>query len=113
MKKKKTQKMFVGYDFSEIIEWLGIDMDEHEEKEAIKLAQIEIEKLRSKLGRDGYLDSHDEETIKKVEGIRTYVRICSEREMDYSYKIWKGLYETEHDSTFLVYVSVLLKYMWY
>jgi hypothetical protein len=113
MKKKKTQRMFTGIDFSEIIEWLGIDMDEHEEKEAIKLAKIEIEKLRLKLGRDGYLDGSDKETIRKVEGIRTYVRICSEREIDYSNKIWKGLYETEHDSTFLVYVSLLLEYMWY
>lgn len=134
-KRNKTQKVFRGWDFGEIIEWMEVDykdshikMFKYRLKEFYKTMKIafkelfknrfyneeerEIEEAKKALNHLLYLKDSDPRFIHKVAGLRTYVKKLYGFENTYLHPLWKGLYEIESDSEFIRYVSLLLEYMW-
>ena len=139
-KRNKTQKVFRGWDYSEIIEWMEVDykdsiykMIKYRLKEFYKTIKTALKKLF--LNR--YIDEEDreneatkdaleflmsnmynnsglvkEEHKKKVDGLRTYVTKLAECDNTYIQPLWKGLSEIKSDFEFVRYVQFFLESLW-
>ena len=140
--KNKTQKVFRGWDYGEIIEWMEVDYKESKIK-AIKFKlsvfftdikkafkdlfncrysmtheQIEIKETKKALDilsnklAETYINQVDQKYIDKVNGLRTYVTKLSKFENTYIQPLWKGLSEIKSDSEFVRYVKHFLESLW-
>jgi len=140
--KNKTQKVFRGWDYGEIIEWMEVDYKESKIK-AIKFKlsvfftnikkafkdlfncrysmtheQIEIKETKKALDilsnklAETFSNNIDQKYIDKVNGLRTYVTKLSKFENTYIQPLWKGLSEIKSDSEFVRYVKHFLESLW-
>lgn len=137
-KRNKTQKVFRGWDYSEIIEWMDVDYKDSKFK-TIKFRLIDffitMKKAFKVLFENRFYDEdireiqetkkalkclmkHLDEDIpnkkykEKVDGLRTYVTKLSEKNDTYIQPLWKGLSEIKSDSEFVRYVSFFLESLW-
>lgn len=141
-KRLKTQRVFKGWDYSEIIEWMEV-----EEKLTIKnqlfhrlniffkdikksfknlfqwiLNDEEMEIKKTKKAIDYLMKKCWEESCgsykltekerEKIGGLRTYMRRLSRFKNSYLHPLWEGLYKIEDDETFLKYISHFLESLW-
>lgn len=138
-KRNKTQKVFRGWDYSEIIEWMEVDYKDSIFK-MIKYRLSNFFKVMKKAFKDlftnRYMDEDDRENIatkkaldylmsnmydstnikkeykEKVDGLRTYVTKLAKHDNTYIQPLWKGLSEIKSDSEFVRYVSFFLESLW-
>jgi len=139
-KRNKTQKVFRGWDYSEIIEWMDVEYKDSYFKiikYRLNVFYKTIKRALRDLFKNKYLDKDDRENQEtkralnylmmnldnssseiqekckiKVEGLRTYVTKLSNNRKSYIYPLWKGLSEIESDCEFVKYVSFFLESLW-
>lgn len=109
MKKRKTERSFRGWDWTEISSWLGVDVDYNKpEKEILDKTREKIKEIMD-LFNTNRISKHQQ---KLIDGIRTFTLRLSEHNNSYSSPLWSGLYKIEHDGEFLKFVYILLERMW-
>jgi len=140
-KKNKTQRVFRGWDYSEIIEWMEVDYKDSivkmikyrlgifytTMKRAFKdlfqnrlMDKDERENQATKLALnyllknidDGSFNGVKKEYQEKVDGLRVYVKKLAECDHTYIQPLWKGLSEITSDNEFIRYVSFFLESLW-
>jgi hypothetical protein len=139
--KNKTQKVFRGWDYSEIIEWMEIDYKKTKTKlikfklsvfcDTIKkafkelfdfkcyMSQEQIEIQETKKALDILMNKISDQVINinpiyinKVKGLRTYVTKLATFDNTYIQPLWKGLSEIKSDTEFVRYVKHFLESLW-
>jgi hypothetical protein len=139
-KRNKTQSIFRGWDYSEIIEWMEVEYKDSKFKmikyrlnvffKAIKRAlkdlftnrfmgEEEREIIQTKKALE-HLEIHtynntgliDPKYKNKVDGLRIYVERLALCDNTYVQPLWKGLSEIKSDSEFVRYVKYFLESLW-
>ncbi|MHA2280283.1 MAG: hypothetical protein ACXAC5_05475 [Promethearchaeota archaeon] len=103
---------FKGWDWTEVTDYFDRSkkFDYKKPAENPKETWIEYEERMSE-GFTNWLLDHNKNKI-AVKVCRLYTKKISETTSSYTGPLWKGLYEIEHDETFIQYFNLLLRGMW-
>ena len=101
-----------GDDWTEISEFLGVDIISEDSDEVIaketrkRLNELRIDALKAREG-----DTIPEPLKQKIKEIRRFIEKIIEQE-PLDAPLWQGLLGIEDEALFLEYVDRLLEYMW-
>jgi len=140
-KKHKTQQVFRGWDYEEIIQWMEVDYHDttykvikfrlkkfyfvmksackdlflivgwDDEEREILETKKALELLQDKLYSFNY-SNVEQKYLDKVQGLRVYIKRLSETDHSYSTPLWIGLHDIKDDGEFIKYVILLFECLW-
>lgn len=94
--------IFKGWDWCELAEYWGIDMNQDEEQIAKDMEEV--------IG-NAMEEVWDKKSSQITQDVRNYLKVLSEYNT-YEQPVWKGLLEVEHDLILLNFTMTLFRNMW-
>jgi hypothetical protein len=105
-----TYGKWKGDDWTEISEFLGIDIENEDEVVAAETRE-RLNKLRSDACEVRLSGIYPESSRLKIKEIRRFVeKVVEQKPQDTP--LWQGLLAIADDALFIEYVELLLEYMW-
>jgi hypothetical protein len=102
-----------GYDWTEIAEFLGVDiLQDNEETIAKETHQLLHQLFADARQADVTEGAYPGSSKQKIKEIRQFVSKLIEQNQGYDKPLWEGLLAIEDDSVFIEYVDRLLECMW-